>query len=312
MVYHQSVILRSSIACLLVVAACAEPETRPRRPDAGFSREVCQGGQPFALGGRFGVLARLNVHINALGLVDTDAAAEILLLLDVEQQGMDVRVVRSRPCALKVPDVPLAGQDKPVQFDVSQRLIDSIRPVEDKRATLDGTVTCAAFVSEPITLLIGARLSPPTAGTLPEADAAGNFSVCQPSQADCYDAITNMCACDQEQDGKPGATLGAANVPGVPLEEVYVNLRATFALEGEVWSSDRIEGGVDASLEQGILGCRKAGNVACSAGEVNTIKSLNPKITQSEQDPSTFRAIRVAETTSCTELIASRDMLFPR
>jgi hypothetical protein len=303
--------LRRLIICLCCLG-CGAGDAVIVRPDAGFAIESCQGGGSFALDGVFGVLANLNVHINAMGLVDTDAAAEILLLLDISQEGTGIEVASAAPCALKVPEVPVAGQDKPVIFEVSQRLIDSVRPVTEKKAKLGSLATCATFESDPITLLIGTRLSPPTAGILPEADSTGAFPICQPSQADCYDAITNMCACDQEQDGKPGATFKAANVPGIALDEVHVDLRATFALRGEVWSSDRVQGEVDIAMQLGILGCSKAGGVGCSTGEVNLVKNLNPKITESMQDPSIFRAVRVASTTTCAELIDRRDMLFPR
>jgi hypothetical protein len=254
------------------------------------------------------VLATLNMHINASGLVDTEAAAELLLLLKVTQQGRDVSVVAT-PCGLQIPDIPVAGQDKPVHFELSPALIESVQPVTGT-GELDGDRTCATVTCHPITLLIGARMGP--SGALPEADAGGSFNACLPSTASCYDAITSMCACDQEQDGKPGATLTASNVPGVPLEEVYVNIRTTFSLSGQVWSSDRIQGEVAATLEQGILGCAKAGDTPCSAGETQLVKNLNPKITQSEQDPSTFRGVRVDDDMTCAELQEMRDVIFGR
>ncbi len=155
-------------------------------------------------------------------------------------------------------------------------------------------------------------MNPASAGQLPQADASGNFAACLPATSDCTTAITYGCACDQEHDGNPGATLIAQNVPAVPLDQVYVDLRTTFALLGQVWSSDSIKGEVDASLEQGILGCRKAGGVACNAGEVTLVKNLNPKITQSASDPSIFRAVRVSPQLTCAQLIQMKDVLFPR
>ena len=304
---------RRCLLALVLVAACGDGgASSGGRPDAGFAIESCQGGGGFNLQGTFGVLTALNVHINAMGLVDTEAAAELLLLIDVTQNGADVAVVSARPCALKVPEVPVAGQDKPVTFTVSQKLIDSVRPIEDKKATVSALTTCATFETEPITLLIGARMSPPSSGNLPEADSSGAFSICQPSQADCYDAITVMCACDQEQDGKPGATLGAANVPGISLDEVYVDLRATVTLSGQVWSSDRIQGEVVAALQQGILGCHLATGGACTPAQVGAVKNLNPIITPQPGTPSTFRAVRVPAGTRCADVVAMRDTLFPR
>ncbi len=304
--------MRTALFVALAFAAgCADDGGgRPHKPDAGPLGELCVGGAPFDINGTAGVLASLNVHINSLGLVDTEAAAELLLLMQVTQVGSDVSVVAT-PCDLKIPDIPIAGQDKPIHFELSPALLGSVRPVSGK-GKLDGDRTCATVKCEPITILIGARLSPPSAGLLPEADSAGRFTACLPSTAGCYDAITPMCACDQEGDGHPGATLQASNVPAVPLQQVYVDLRTTFGLSGQVFSSDRIQGEVTASLEQGILGCGKAGGVPCSAGEINLVKNLNPTITQSEQDPSTFRGVRVAPGTTCALLGAMRDVIFGR
>jgi hypothetical protein len=312
MVYHLPMNARSGfvLACLTAAMACGGEEPPGQKRDPGMYGEQCQPGGSFDINGVAGVLATLNVHINAMGLVDTEASAELLLLMEVSQAGLDVEVVAT-PCGLTIPDVPVAGQDKPVHFELSPALIRSVRPVSG-RGRLDGDRTCATVTCDPITILIGARLSPPSAGVLPEADASGRFNACLPTTASCYDAITTMCACDQEMDGKPGATLKASNVPGVPLDEVYVNLRTTFSLSGQVWSSDLIQGEVSASLEQGILGCSKAGGVLCNAGETTLVKNLNPKVTQSEQDPSVFRGVRVAPGTSCDDLIAMRDMLFGR
>jgi hypothetical protein len=187
-----------------------------------------------------------------------------------------------------------------------------VRPIYGK-AHLGGTTTCSSFMCEPITIIIGARMTPPSGGSLPEADSNGNFVTCLPtSSQDCYDPVTTNCACDQERDGKPGATLIASNVPAVALDQVYVDLRTTFALDGQVWSSDLVRGEVKASLEQGILGCRKVGGTPCSAGETTLVKNLNPKITQSESDPSVFRAVRVDPNMTCAQLKMMKDTIFPR
>lgn len=310
MVYHRPMTSRAAICLLAALAACGESDLSGGKPDARIFGEQCQPGAAFDLNGRAGVLGTLNVHINAMGLVDTDATAELLLLMDVTQTGLDLGVVAT-PCAIKVPDVPVAGQEKAIQFEISQTLVESVHPVMGT-GKLDGDRTCSNAKCNPITILLGARLNPPSSGILPEADSSGNFSACLPASASCYEAITTMCACDQEQDGHPGATLKAKNVPAVPLDEVYVNLRTSVALDGQVFSSDKLRGEVHATLEQGILGCSKAGGVPCSAGEVNLVKNLNPKITQSEQDPSVFRAVRVDPGMTCDQLIARREMLFGR
>jgi hypothetical protein len=300
--------MRGHTLLLVFCAACASGTAT--EPDGGGSTTQCQGGGSFDINGRAAVLASLTVHINAQGLVDTDATAALLLALDITQQGEDVGVT-AELCDLQIPDVPVSGQERPVHFEPGPGLLASVRPVTGT-GQLDGQTTCSNFTSDPITLLIGARMSPPTQGILPEADSTGAFTTCLPATAGCYEAITTNCVCDQEDDGQPGATLRASNVPAVPLEQVYVNLRTTFSLAGQVWSSDLILGEVDASLEQGILGCRKAGDVLCNNGEVGLVKNLNPDITKSEEEPSTFRAVRVPAGTTCAEILTLRDDLFPR
>src|SRR5687767_5386440 len=214
MVYHRPMTPRAWICLAALLGGCADGDATGGKPDARVFGEQCQAGSPFDLTGTAGVLGTLNVHINAMGLVDTDATAELLLLFDVVQTGSEIAVVAT-PCALKVPDVPVAGQEKAIQFELSQALINSVRPIHGT-GSIDGDRTCATVKCDPLTILIGARLNPPTTGILPEADQSGQFNACLPSTANCYEAITTQCACDQEEDGHPGATLKAKNVPAVP------------------------------------------------------------------------------------------------
>jgi hypothetical protein len=102
------------------------------------------------------------------------------------------------------------------------------------------------------------------------------------------------------------------NVPAVDLEQIYVALRTVVSLAGQVYSSDKVLGTIDARLETSILGCQKTGGDPCSTSEMRAVKVLNPTVTQQEGNPSLFRAIRVADTQTCAEIIAMRDELFPR
>lgn len=290
------------------LAACGSGGNSGDDADAGNIEEQCVPGAPFDVTGRAGVLATLNVWVNASGLVETAATAELLLMMDATQNGTDVGVVASL-CNIQIPDVPVAGQDQPVHFEVGPGLIDSVADVAGS-GVLGGLQTCATFESDPITIVIGARMDPPDQGILPEANSSGDFPVCAAGPK-CDVSIGSTCVCDQEGDGKPGATLLATGVPGIALDEVYVDLRTTFSLRGEVFSSDDIRGEVDAALEQGILACHKANNTDCSPAEVNTVKQLNPEITQLPEEPSTFRAVRVPAATTCAELEAMKDVLFP-
>jgi hypothetical protein len=275
--------------------------------DAGGGGKQCTPGQSFDVSGRTGVLATLNVHVDASGLVETDTTAELLLLLDLTQTGSDF-TVNATVCDLKIPEVPISGQDQPLRFQLAPGLLDSVPDVSGA-GVLDGDKTCSTFSLDPITVVIGAKMSPPAAGTLPEANADGMYTACLPSGS-CATAITSNCACDQESDGNPGATLIAMNVPAVSISKVYVNLRTTFQLVGQVFSSDEIQGEVTASLEQGILGCAKLNGNDCSSSEVSAVKKLNPDI-QQNSEPSLWRSVRVAEDLDCAALIEQKGELFP-
>jgi hypothetical protein len=68
---------------------------------------------------------------------------------------------------------------------------------------------------------------------------------------------------------------------------------------------------VDASIEQSILGCHLANGEDCSSGQVGSVKQLNPVITQQPGNVSTYRGVRVPATTTCADVIAMKDTLFP-
>lgn len=292
-----------------LVTACATG-TREETTDAWGNTEECVPSGTFDITGHGALLASLNVHINASGLVETDTTAELLFILDVKQRGREADV-EATPCNIKLPDIPISGQDKPIRFSPGPGLIESV-PKLYASATLDGQDTCARFATEDITIVLGARMDPPTGGTLPEANADGVFVSCAPQGTKCDLAIGSNCACDQEGDKKPGGTLLAENVPAVQLDQVYVDMRTKFRLSGQVWSSELIMGEVTALLEQGILGCHKAGGGDCSAPEVNAVKKINPDITPNPSEPSTFRAIRVNTSMACKELLQKQGELFPR
>jgi hypothetical protein len=174
---------------------------------------------------------------------------------------------------------------------------------------------CADFKSGKFTIVLGALFDPTEIQTapLPEADANGQFRFCPPSaDTACALAIGNSCACDQESDAAPGATLLAYNVPAVNLDKIYATLRTEFSLDGQVFSSDEVQGEIAATIEQGILGCHKTDGSACTAGEVGAVKNLNPMITQQPGNPSRFRAARVPPGTTCAQIVQMKDTLFPR
>lgn len=280
-------------------------------PDATVFGEVCTPGGTFDLNGRAAVLASLKVHVNASGLVELDTTAELVLAMDAEQSGTSVNVT-AELCSIQIPDIPISGQDQPIRLTVSPETVASVGTVTGTGELSSANQTCATFDTEQFTIIIGAKLNP-IDSALPEADPEGEYTFCAPTaDTTCDLAIGVNCACDQEGDGKGGATLGASNVPAVDLDEVYATMRTQFSLNGEVFSSDLIIGTIDATIEQGILGCHLANGNICSGDQVGAVKNLNPVITQQVGNPSKFRAVRVGDTLSCAEILDQRDELFPR
>jgi hypothetical protein len=301
--------MRQGIWLTILLAACGGGTSAP---DAFSYGEVCEPGGTFDINGRAAVLGSLNVHVNASGLVETDTTAEILLVMDVTQNGTAVDVVAA-PCAITIPEVPIEGQDQPIHLEVTQETIDSVESVVGTASLSSPDQTCADFATSELTIVIGAILDP-LDSPLPEIDGdTGEVQTCGPTADTACDlAIGTNCACDQESDTFPGATLIAMNVPAVELDRIYVTLRTVVSLTGQVYDSDKVLGTIDAQLQQGILGCRKTSGDPCTLPEVRAVKVLNPEVTQQEGNPSLFRAIRVAEGTTCAEIIEMRDELFPR
>lgn len=269
-------------------------------------------GGTFDINGRAAVLGVLNVHVDASGLVEVDTTAELLIAMDVVQSGEDVTVT-AEACAIQIPDVPIQGQELPIQFDVPEQTVASVEAVSGGAELSSPNQSCASFESDTFTLVLGAILDPVETSALPVSDEDGTYPFCAPTaDTTCDLAIGINCACDQEGDGNGGATLNARNVPAVDLDQVYVALRTQFSLIGEVHSSDLILGEIDASIEQSILGCRLANGTPCSGDQVGAVKNLNPVITPQLGNPSIFRGVRVDASATCADIIAQRDDLFPR
>ncbi|MGE0547791.1 MAG: hypothetical protein AB7O24_26580 [Kofleriaceae bacterium] len=285
-------------------------------PDAADYQERCvPTAEPFGvLTGRLAIRSTLNVHVDAAGLIETDTTTHMLLAVDLTQDGTKLAVA-AQVCQIEIPGVPLAGQELPIQFEIPEAAITSIGIVTADATLSSPDQSCASFSSAPITMVVGARIDPAVISTapLPSVDDMGMYSACSPSAATpCAEATGSSCACDQEGDAKPGVTVIAHNVPALELDEVYVTLRTTFNLTGQVWSADSIKGTIDASLETGIVGCLLEDNVACTVQNLRLVRALNPVITQQAGNPSRFRTARVEPAATCADIIANQAVLFPR
>jgi hypothetical protein len=134
------------------------------------------------------------------------------------------------------------------------------------------------------------------------------------------------CVCDQEGDGKIGATLLAKNAPGyMDIDKIDVDLRTSVTLVGQVFpqaamqahKGQRIKGTVQGlKLDQNVLGCHR--NIAapgtprdCTPDEVGVVAGFNPAVTQSVNGSSTFVAVPVGAGDDCNAIKAQESMLFP-
>ena len=302
-------------AIALIAAALSGCGGATPEPDAEDFFERCEPSGPFApLTGRIAVQATLNVHVDAGGLIEVDTSSKMLLVMDLVQAGTRV-AINSTLCRVQIPDIPLAGQELPIAFQVADATVASVPAVDGTAALSSPDQTCATVESQPITIVLGARLDPSALDTaaLPSADDDANFAACAPSAATACTIATGVgCACDQESDGEPGVTLVARNVPAIELDQVYVALRTTFSLHGRVHTSDLVKGRIDATLETGVLQCRLLDGTQCTPQNVRLMKTLTPVITAQAGNPSTFRGARVAAGATCADVIATEGAVFPR
>ena len=300
------------IAAIAMSTGCGDSRHVP--VDAPSFVVPCTPAQPtFApLTGRLAVQAALDVHVDAGGLIQVDTSSALLVGLDLLQTGTSLAIT-AEVCSIEIPDVPLAGQDKPIHFAIAQATLASVGKVSGTGTLGSPDQTCTDIASAPITLVIGARVDPLATAPLPVADNSGVFPECAPAaETPCAVATGTNCACDQEADGKPGATLAATNVPIVDIDEAYVALRTTFTLSGQVFSTDAFNGTVTASLESAILGCRLRTGKPCIDQDLRSVRNLDPIVSQQPDSPSTFRAVRVDPGLSCAQIVAQRAFLFPR
>ena len=304
---------------ILIFASVGCGDDKPHG-NGGCGPMMCTGGgAPYDLNGRFGVLVQLFVDVQAAGgLIDQKGLeSDLLLLADVTQSG-GTAMLGVQVCDLALPPVPVRNA-KPLTFQLDPSLLASVGTVMSA-GMIDGSTTCSNIVQPaPLILVLGAKLHDPQHDMLPTYDSnAGTYMACGGSLKPCSMAsapASGGCVCDQETDGKLGATLGVMNAPVfADLNKAYVALRTNVNLTGKVFSSDQIAGTVDATLEQVILGCQRSGT-DCSNGDVGLVQGVSPVITQSDNSKdacltSTFIGKRVPATTDCTALKAMKASLF--
>jgi hypothetical protein len=320
------------VAAIGVVGCGGSGGTSDMGADGGAMMETCMpDGKAVALTSRYAVQANLAVNVKVVAgctggacIVDNDANSELLLVADIVQSGATATAT-VQPCKIVIPPVALKNQPMPVQLTVPDALIASVLPVSST-ATLGGGSTCASFDAQPITIALGASLANAASDTLPNFTSGANPPVvlCGGSAATACASTANPtgptdkgCVCDQEADGKPGATMLAKNAPGfMDIDQIYVDLRTSVTLSGQVFSGQRIKGKVQGlKLDQNVVGCHRTAAPGVRDCDVNTevgvVAGFNPAVTQSVNSSSTFVAVPVAAGTTCDQIKAMEATLFP-
>ncbi len=295
----------------------------PPNPDADGGGLVC--GQPFELNeangdpGVFGVKVVEYVHVNAAGIVETDTISQLLVLgyVDYHPETLDADI-GIQLCQILIPKVEIPGQPEPTVFNTLPQMLPNIPRVQIK-ASMSGDTTCEQFVSEKAITVIGACLEDQLNDPLP-SDARtevcpGTFTA---ADKDTFcDDIHQDCMYDLDEDGLPATTLTAENVPGLDVDIVYGTMRSWISMEGLVATSDLILGVAYWSLEMQIVGCRLVpiggGDLRdCTSDEVDIVAQINPDLTQTPGQDSTFQAVRVRPDMDCYELIDRELEIFGR
>jgi hypothetical protein len=105
---------------------------------------------------------------------------------------------------------------------------------------------------------------------------------------------------DQDRDGKPGLTVHITII-GFISGEVYVVQRDRSRLVGTVVSADAIDGLVEWTSEQSVLGASSSAFLGGTAARLDPVP-----------EHSFFRARRVTAATTCADLVATADLIFGR
>lgn len=272
---------------------------------------VC--GAPFSLDpapdvkGRFAVKVVQYLHLNAAGIVETDAVAAAIGWAEFHMEPgalsgrMDLKM-----CDLDVPKIQIPGQPLPSTLTLSPDALARVPPPGAPYA-LTGHATCDRFTAEPTVVLAGARLATPLTDPLPW----------DPETQTCAQPDQTGCLFDLDEDGHPAATFIARNFPALDVEDVYASLRSWVALDGLVASPDLIIGQATFGLEVVVVGCSihplGGGDLRlCTQDEVDIMASITPQFTPTPGMDSTFVAVRVSPETGCDEVIEQADSLFGR
>ncbi|MCD6496809.1 MAG: hypothetical protein J7M25_00700 [Deltaproteobacteria bacterium] len=268
--------------------------------------------------GAFGIKVVEYVHVNAGGIVETNTISVLLMLayidhhLDTNDTDIGVQL-----CKIQIPKVDIPGQSKPTVFQTLPALLPNIPKVWVK-GTMTGHDTCDTFTTEKAITPLGACLPDPLSAVLPNDPASQTCSgAFDTSQKDDYCNAKPMCLYDVDIDSYPGATLEAQNVPGLDVDLVFTVMRSWVALDGMAATNDLLLGTATFDLQVVPFACRLTpmGGGAqrdCNNDELKIVMKINPDITQTPGQDSTFVAVRVPSDTTCQDIIDDEMKIFGR
>jgi hypothetical protein len=213
-------------------------------------------------------------QIGAIPLVgERIRTSSSLALLDIQQDHLLVHA-QEVTCSTTIDNGTAL-----VKTEIPDKFIQSL-PELSWTATLEPGEEGLRFATPWVTTVNGARLEDPENDPLP-------------TRADDPRVV------DQDGDGKPGLTVHVSVMGGLISGDVYVVQRDRSKLSGTVVSPDEVDGLVEWSSEQSVLG---ASNPFLLGG------------TTARPDPiaehSYFRAHRVDDATSCADLRVMAGTLF--
>lgn len=277
-------------------------------PDGGLTCGVPYdisgpGGAP----GHFAGKVIQYVHINAAGLVETDAISQLLFIADYDVANLKVRV---QLCRLEIPQVQVPGQPEPTRFQFLPGFFDNLDTVEVDMVK-EGETTCSKLGFLPAITLFGVRLTDAMNDALP-TDAAGQ--ACPDGGAN---PVQPACIYDMDADGHPGVTLLAQNLPGIDVKEAYMVIRSWTGTDAIVANDDMILGQANWGLEQLVIGCSliPMGQTTlrvCNDDERDVARNVNPVLTQVENRPGDYLGVRIPDDYDCKKVIELENTIFGR
>lgn len=224
------------------------------------------------LSGRWAML-QVTSQIGVIPLVgERTRTTWSLVLLDVHQDGLAVRAQEST-CSTTIDNGTAL-----VKTEIPEAFLLSLSQMT-WTATLEASGEGLRFVRPWVTSVNGARLEDPENEPLPTSAADPRVL-------------------DQDGDGKPGLTV-RVRVMGLISGEVYVVQRDRSRLSGTVVSPDAVDGLVEWTSEQSVLGASNPFLLGGAAARIDPVP-----------EHSFFRARRIAEATTCADLRETAGILF--